>query len=120
MPTILLIEDNEDLRTNTAEILALANYTVLLAENGYIGIQMASEQKPDLIICDVMMPELDGYGVLSLLQQDATLAGIPFIFMSAIEKSREEDSSAEYITKPFDVAALLLIIESRINEIPSV
>lgn len=116
MPTILLIEDNEDLRTNTSEILALANYTVLLAENGYIGIQMAGEHKPDLIICDIMMPELDGYGVLSLLQQDATLASIPFIFMTAIDKSKEESSSEEYIVKPFDATALLLAIETRISE----
>lgn len=116
MPTILLIEDNEDIRTNTSEILALANYTVLQAENGYIGIQMAGEHKPDLIICDVMMPVLDGYGVLSLLQQDAALASIPFIFMSAIEKIKEEDNMAEYIAKPFDVAALLLTIETKISE----
>ncbi|MRG48135.1 response regulator [Chitinophaga sp. SYP-B3965] len=116
MSTILLIEDNEDIRMNTSEILALANYSVLLAENGYIGIQMAGEHKPDLIICDVMMPGLDGYGVLSLLQQDAALSSIPFIFMTAVDKIKDEDGVAEYISKPFDVAVLLLAIEEKIGK----
>jgi CheY-like chemotaxis protein len=66
MRSILLIEDNDELRDNTAEILELANYKVTAAANGKLGIQSALQEKPDLIICDVMMPELDGYGVLHL------------------------------------------------------
>lgn len=69
MRSILLIEDNDELRENTAEILELANYKVTSAENGKVGIQAALEKKPDLIICDVMMPELDGYGVLHLINK---------------------------------------------------
>jgi CheY-like chemotaxis protein len=115
MPTILLIEDNEDIRINTSEILALADYNVLLAEDGSIGMQLATEHKPDLIICDIMMPGLDGYGVLSLLQKDETLGSIPFIFMTAIEDDKVESSVGEYISKPFNAVSLLLIIENRLK-----
>src|SRR6202008_4481994 len=83
MKTILLIEDNLDVRENTAEILELANYKVLQAENGKIGVDIALNVKPDLIICDIMMPELDGYGVIHLLNKTADTASIPFIFLSA-------------------------------------
>ena len=66
---ILLIEDNTEIRENTAEILELANYKVSTAENGKIGVAMALKDKPDLIICDIMMPVLDGYGVLHLINK---------------------------------------------------
>ena len=69
MKKILLIEDNEEIRNNTAEILELSNYEVIAAENGKIGVEKAIENKPDLIICDIMMPELDGYGVLHAVQK---------------------------------------------------
>ena len=65
--TILLIEDNLEMRENTAEIIELANYKVITAENGKIGVDMAKKHHPDLIICDIMMPEMDGYGVLYIL-----------------------------------------------------
>ena len=83
MKTILLIEDNPDMRDNTTEILELAHYNVLAAENGKKGIKLAQEQQPDLIICDIMMPELDGYGVLHLLSKESETASIPFIFLTA-------------------------------------
>ena len=69
MKSILLIEDNPEIRENTAEILELANYKVYVAENGKSGIELALQHKPDLIICDIMMPELDGYGVLHALHK---------------------------------------------------
>ena len=81
MKSILVIEDNFDVRENIAEILELANYRVLTAENGKQGIEQAKRINPDLIICDVMMPELDGYGVLHLLSKDDKTASIPFIFL---------------------------------------
>jgi len=70
MKKILLIEDNTEVRENTAEILSLASYNVVTAENGKLGVELASREKPDLIICDIMMPELDGYGVLHILSKN--------------------------------------------------
>ena len=121
MRSILLIEDNDELRENTAEILELANYKVTSAENGKVGIQAALEKKPDLIICDVMMPELDGYGVLHLINKNPELSGIPFIFLTA--KSERSDlrkgmemGADDYITKPFTDIELLNAIESRFKK----
>ena len=121
MRSILLIEDNAELRENTAEILELANYKVTSAENGKVGIQKALENKPDLIICDVMMPELDGYGVLHLINKNPELSGIPFIFLTA--KSERSDlrkgmemGADDYITKPFTDIELLNAIESRFKK----
>ncbi len=85
---ILLIEDNQEMRENTAEILELANYKVVTAANGKAGVEMAQKEIPDLIVCDIMMPDLDGYGVLYLLGKNTSTAGIPFIFLTAkAEKS---------------------------------
>ncbi len=118
MKTILLIEDNKEVRENTAEILELAKYKVFTAENGKIGVELAEEHKPHLIICDVMMPVLDGYGVLHLLNKNPETASIPFIFLTA--KSERTDfrkgmdmGADDYITKPFDDIELLNAIESR-------
>ena len=83
MKNILLIEDDTALRENTAELLELANYHVFTAPNGKIGIDMAKEYLPNLIVCDIMMPEVDGYGVLEALSLDEKTAHIPFIFLSA-------------------------------------
>jgi CheY-like chemotaxis protein len=80
MKKILLIEDNKEMRENTSEILELANYDVVTAANGKIGVELAGQVKPDLIVCDIMMPELDGYGVLYLLAKKPETSGIPFIF----------------------------------------
>ena len=72
---ILLIEDNVDVRENTTEILELAGYNVLTAQNGKVGVDLAIKEKPDLIICDIMMPELDGYGVLHILNKNPETVG---------------------------------------------
>src|SRR5215212_4777169 len=80
---ILLIEDNEQIRENTAEILELAGYRVVTAQNGKEGIELVNREKPALIICDIMMPVLDGYGVLHMLSKNEETAGIPFIFLTA-------------------------------------
>ena len=119
--TILLIEDNKDLRENTAEILELSNFKVLQANNGKTGVELATREKPDLIICDVMMPILDGYGVIHLLTKNPETATIPFIFLTA--KSDRIDfrkgmqmGADDYITKPFDDVELLSAVESRIRK----
>jgi CRP-like cAMP-binding protein/DNA-binding NarL/FixJ family response regulator len=120
MKHILLIEDNDELRENTAEILDLSNYKVTTAENGKIGIQKALEDKPDLIICDVMMPVLDGYGVLHLINKNPELVGIPFIFLTAKSERGDfrkgmEMGADDYITKPFSDIELLNAVEGRLK-----
>src|ERR1035437_2479888 len=121
MKTILLIEDNTDVRENTAEILELANYNVLQAENGKHGVELAQQNKPDLIICDIMMPVLDGYGVIHMLNKNAETASIPFIFLTAKTERSDfrkgmEMGADDYITKPFDDIELLRAVESRIRK----
>lgn len=119
MKKILLIEDNVDLRENIQEILEMANYEVITAENGKIGVEVATQQLPDLIICDIMMPLLDGYGVLHLISKNEKTASIPFIFLTA--KSERSDwrkgmelGADDYITKPFEESDLLNAIEQRL------
>jgi CRP/FNR family transcriptional regulator, cyclic AMP receptor protein len=125
MKHILLIEDNPEIRENTAEILELANYSVRTAENGKIGVEMALEKKPDLIICDVMMPVLDGYGVLHLVQKNDSLANIPFIFLTAKAERGDfrkgmELGADDYITKPFSDTELLTAIEQACRRWPTI
>ncbi|GAB3799621.1 response regulator [Spirosoma humi] len=125
MKTILLIEDNADIRENTAEILELAGYRVLTAENGKVGVEQALANRPDLIICDIMMPVLDGYGVLHIVNSNPGLNGIPFIFLTA--KSERVDfrkgmelGADDYLTKPFDDTELLSAVEGRLNRFRNV
>jgi DNA-binding response OmpR family regulator len=117
MTTILAIEDERDVRENLQEILELEGFDVLTAENGKIGLQIAIDRQPDLIICDVMMPELDGYGVIAALRQNPLATEIPFIFLSA--KSTDEDRAKgielganDYLTKPFTPKDICKAIES--------
>lgn len=121
MKKILLIEDNADMRENTAEILELANYTVITAPNGRVGVEKASKENPDLIICDIMMPELDGYGVLYLISKNPSTASIPFIFLTA--KAEKADlrkgmgmGADDYLTKPFEEMELLNAVEARLRK----
>lgn len=118
---ILLIEDNPAMRENIAEILELAKYDVKTASNGKEGVKQAQQEKPDLIICDIMMPELDGYGVLHMLSKDIDTAGIPFIFLTA--KAEKSDhrlgmgmGADDYLTKPFVNSELLNIVEVRLKK----
>lgn len=109
------------MRENTAEILELANYEVLTAENGKDGVSVAKSKQPDLIICDIMMPELDGYQVLYMLSKDPNTSTIPFIFLTA--KADKKDmrkgmnlGADDYLTKPFEEMELLDAIESRLKK----
>lgn len=116
---ILIIEDNIDIRESTAEILELADYEVTQAKNGKIGVELATSHVPDLILCDIMMPELDGYGVLYLLNKNPQTSSIPFIFLTAkaerIDMRKGMEMGADdYLTKPFDDVELLNAIESRL------
>ena len=121
MKKILVIEDNDFIRENTAEILELANYSVSTAENGKIGVEQAIKNKPDLIVCDIMMPELDGYGVLNIVQTNPALEGVPFIFLTA--KTEGGDfrkgmglGADDYIAKPFSGTDLLNSVQSRLRK----
>ncbi|MBN9484753.1 MAG: transcriptional regulator [Bacteroidetes bacterium 43-93] len=122
MKTILLIEDNEEIRENAAEILSLGDYNVLTAPDGKEGIAIAQREKPDVIICDIMMPVLDGYGVIQLLQKNPATQNIPFIFLTAKAERAEmrkgmELGADDYITKPFTGTELLTAVESRLKKI---
>lgn len=120
MKTILLIEDDADMRENTAEILELANYRVIKAENGRRGVEEARLHIPDLVLCDIMMPELDGYGVLHMLGRDPATAELPFIFLSAkaervdVRKGMELGAD-DYLTKPYEEGELLNAVEGRLR-----
>lgn len=121
MKKILIIEDNPDVRENLAEILMLSGYEAITAENGKIGVEKAQKDHPDLILCDIMMPELDGYGVLHILSRQQLTTDIPFIFLTA--KAEKEDfrrgmslGADDYIVKPFDDVALLQTIEARLQK----
>src|SRR4051812_9613100 len=121
MKKILIIEDNLEVRENTAEIIELSNYKVITAENGKVGVELALKELPDLIVCDIMMPVLDGYGAYHLLSKHKETASIPFIFLTA--KSEKSDfrkgmemGADDYITKPFDGIELLNAIEVRLKK----
>ncbi|TGE16561.1 response regulator [Hymenobacter elongatus] len=120
MKTILLIEDDVIIRENTAELLEMAGFAVLTAENGQLGVAQALATRPDLVVCDIMMPVLDGYGVLQIFNQNAQLAGVPFIFLTAKTERTDlrrgmELGADDYLTKPFDRAELLSAITGRLN-----
>ena len=117
---ILVIEDQEDVRENIAELLELSNYQVQTASNGKEGVKLALASPPDLILCDIMMPEMDGYEVLYLLSKNPSTNGVPFIYLTA--KSEKTDfrkgmnmGADDYITKPFEEMELLGAIESRLH-----
>src|SRR5665647_1781888 len=124
MEKILIIEDNDSIRENTAEILEMINYKVFCAENGKIGVEVALREAPDLILCDIMMPVLDGYGVLHMLRKNPSTKNTPFIFLTA--KTERDDyrkgmelGADDYITKPFNETELLKAIESRLKKVKS-
>lgn len=121
MKHILIIEDNDEVRENIEEILDLSGYKTDTAANGKEGIQKALQNPPDLIICDIMMPELDGFGTLSILSKKPATADIPFVFLTA--KSEKEDfrrgmnlGADDYVTKPFYKDELLQVIETRLKK----
>ena len=119
--TILIVDDHNEIRENTAEILALGGYRTLTAENGKKGVEIALAEKPDLIVCDIMMPELDGYGVLHLLRKNPETEDIPLIFLTAKSERTDlrrgmEMGADDYITKPFEEIELMNAIESRLKK----
>lgn len=117
--TILIIEDQAPMRRNIALMLQMEGYDTLTAENGRIGLQLALERRPDLILCDVMMPEMDGYAVVQALREDNSMANVPFVFLTA--KSDKSDvrigmnfGADDYLTKPIVRDDLLAAVQSRL------
>ena len=120
MKKILVIEDEPEMRRNITALLRYYDYEPIAAENGRKGVELARREKPDLILCDVMLPELDGHGVLQALQNDAMLARTPFIFLTA--RGEKEDirsgmnlGADDYLTKPVANADLVRAIEARLR-----
>ncbi|ETN94914.1 cAMP-binding domain of CRP or a regulatory subunit of cAMP-dependent protein kinases [Zhouia amylolytica] len=122
MKKVLLVEDDVILRENTAELLELSNYNVVTASDGKKGVLLAEKELPDIIVCDIMMPELDGYGVLEALSKNDRTKRIPFIFLSAKTERNEVRrgmnlGADDYITKPFEEEELINAIESRLAKV---
>ena len=120
MKTILLIEDEPEMRRNISTILELENFHVLTAPNGRAGLDLARAKGPDLVLCDVMMPELDGYGVLQGLRDDKATANVPFIFLTAKgEKADFRDGmnqgADDYLAKPVSADELLTAVNARLD-----
>jgi DNA-binding response OmpR family regulator len=120
MKRILIIENELEMLRNLTTILRLEKFRPLPAENGRLGIELAKKQKPDLILCDVLMPELDGYGVITALRADAETVSIPFIFLTAKAEKLDIDAGMNlgadgFITKPVAKADLLAAIHSRLE-----
>jgi DNA-binding NarL/FixJ family response regulator len=120
MKKILVIEDEPEMRRNITTLLRYYDYQPIPAENGFDGVEAARREKPDLILCDVMMPKMDGYGVLQAIQNDSALARIPFIFLTA--KGEKDDlrdgmnlGADDYLTKPVANADLVQAIEARLR-----
>jgi two-component system, sensor histidine kinase and response regulator len=120
MTTILVIEDEYDVRENLQEILELEDFDVLTAENGKIGLQLAIDRRPDLIVCDVMMPELNGYEVISALRKHPTTARTKFLFLSAQSTDADRQKGLalganDYLTKPFTPKQIRDAVATQIN-----
>lgn len=119
--TILIIDDNKEMRENADELLELAGYKTFTANNGKEGLELARKHKPNLILCDIVMPVLDGYGVLRALDNIPEMVGIPFIFMTG--KAENSDirkgmdlGADDYLTKPFSGDDLLRIVDARLKK----
>ena len=120
MKKILVIEDEPEMRRNLATILKLEKFVPLTAENGRTGLEVARKEKPDLILCDIMMPELDGHAVVQALRTDSQLAAIPFIFLTAKGEKSDQRSGMnlgadDYLTKPINKTDLLASVRARLQ-----
>jgi DNA-binding NarL/FixJ family response regulator len=120
MKKILIIEDEPQTRRNIATVLEMEGFTPVTAENGRLGVEAAKRESPVLVLCDVMMPELDGYGVLSALRADPATAAIPFLFLTAKGEKTDlrlgmNSGADDYLTKPIDITDLLSAVHARLE-----
>lgn len=119
MATLLVIEDEVPLRANLVRILSAEGYRVLAAADGDEGIRRVREGRPDLVICDILMPLVDGFGVLASLRSQPETAAIPFIFLTASADKEDlarglRSGANDYVTKPFKIADLLAAVRKRL------
>ena len=124
MKTALIIEDCFEIRENLSEILELGGYNVIAVDNGEDGISTAVTKAPDFILCDIMMPHLNGYGVMKQIKNHPSSANIPFIFVTASVEKREMELALSmgadgYVRKPFDEKDLFEAIEKVFRHCPS-
>ena len=115
MQTVLVIEDEAPLRANIVRILSAEGYRVVAAADGEEGIQRVTEERPDMVICDILMPRVDGFGVLAALRSRPETAAIPFIFLTASADKEDlarglKSGANEYVTKPFKIAGLMAAV----------
>ena len=120
MKSILLIEDTAEILENLTEYLEMKGYRIFSATNGQTGIEIAREVIPDLIVCDALMPEMNGHEVLRLLLDDAKTSKIPFIFSTSMSEVIDKAAALEmgaddYLVKPFELKSLLAVVEARIQ-----
>ena len=120
MAKILVVEDEVAIRQTIVDLLEVENHVALKAENGLIGLSLARKEQVDLVICDIMMPQLNGYGVLKALREETFTSSLPFLFLSA--KASEDDfeyglqlGATAYLTKPFSLTSLLQAIENCLS-----
>jgi CheY-like chemotaxis protein len=121
MKTVLVIEDNLDIRENTAEMLELEGFDVITAEDGQEGLELAIKHCPNVILCDIMMPKLNGYEVLKQLKENEKTVNIPFIYASASVEKKEVKHAMQlgadaYIRKPFDLNELVELVNKFIGK----
>lgn len=119
MKKLLIIEDDKDIRENLSEILTSEGFTVIVADNGKKGVELAKVELPNLILCDMQLPELNGLAVLKLLKTSATTLHIPFIFLSGFSDKNLvikgiTGGAADYIVKPFQIDRLIETINNAI------
>lgn len=120
MKTILVVDDNAELRDTVVEILEYEGFQVLAAPNGQVGFELALEYLPDLVLSDLMMPVVDGYGLLELLRQSDATASIPVFFFSGVNDARKDIlhhnlTNVQFITKPFDVKQFLILVSRTLK-----
>ena len=120
MKRILLIEDNHSLREEIVNVLELEGFDVVTAENGRIGLERIREQRPDLVLCDLMMPDMDGYETLKAVRGDPAIATLPVILLTARDDEQCRTKGAElgaddYVTKPFKIPELIRAVQAQAN-----
>ncbi len=122
MKSLLIIEDTDSYRTTMEKLLVREGYAVRTATNGVDGVGMIREERPDLVLCDVMMPEMDGYSVLEFLKSDSTISDIPFIFVTSLDERGDvrrgmTEGADDYLPKPFSAKELVTAVASRLLRI---
>ena len=125
MKSVLIIEDEPQMRLNIAKLLKLEGYRVLEAGNGRIGVDMARDHSPDIILCDITMPDIDGFSALSIIRGIPSLNSVPFIFLTARGDAKDVRAGMnlgadDYLPKPFTATDLLNAIEARIHRVQKV